>query len=200
VPQDSVVPMGPADGSTSRPMLLVDAGYLLVRLKASSDPFEFAAHWMTDPLLKIATCTSLVASRYCETASALLHDEQKGCFFDIVSAPKGYLSLAIHSLAGIDAERTDRSLFSAARGEVVFEGFYERQDFFESWTLQLWSIKVLEADSFGYIGKLNRSFPQVEFEILYAAVRREYGLNLPAPQEIRDRGVDPRRQARRSGE
>jgi hypothetical protein len=190
--------LGEAD--SSEPLLLVDSGYLRVRIGSSGEPFEFAAHWTTDPLLKIATCASLLVSRYSETASALLHDEQEGCFLDIVSAPRESLSLAVHKIAGVDADRTGRSLFSAVRGEAVFEGLYRRQDFFESWTLQLWSLRVLEIDVFGYVGKLNRPFPQVEFERLYAGVRREYGLNLPAPQEVRDRGADPLRQNRKSGE
>jgi len=155
---------------------------------------------MTDPLLKIATCASLLVSRYCETSSALLLDEQGGHFLDLVSAPRGYVSLAVHEIVGADADATHRSFFSAVRGEAIFEGFYERQDFFESWTLQLWSLRVLETDVFGYIGELNRPFPQVEFNRLYAGTRREYGLNLPAPQEVRDRGADPLRQARKSSE
>lgn len=174
----------------SLPRLGVGGGSLKLRLSAGDATYEMESHWTFDTLREVVACVSALAGTESFYASSCWGYEDRGYILDFGAWQAGpYLSVAVHRLPE-PAETRSHPFFSAVRGELEFEGVYERRNFLVTWVVQLWSLYVLKADQFGFMVDYNRIFPKVEFDGLYAAVRRQYGLNLPPPQEVRDRGVE----------
>lgn len=162
----------------------VTGGYAILEFKRGLTKHEFYAHSTFDALRSLVAALA-VAARDLTVGTCRWPDETGGHYVDVAVTPIQTISVAVHEFSN-QAATSYRDAFSARRGPLAFEGYFDAQDFLCRAAREYWAIVVAHTDPSGYVKPWGRVFPWWEFEELHRVVRTRYGYRLPSPDEIRD--------------